>query len=534
MSLSTITTPNVVIQDAPAKIVSVETYPQLDLEEKSLDAPVYKYTKLTQVSGGTTQSLSTSTTLSTFNIPGGVAINLARSFLIFDLIVAAPTAAGYNVVQCDSIPLDYIQFVSQSGDLIGEVRNAQQFTKVVRPAHETIDEFNSRGPVPPGATVAAGGYATNHYLQPASWLTTPTIADSKLDVIAADLSTTEMNNQYMTDVAAGTTSVSLNWVSCSMVNQSVTLGEFNPLRMGVNYQASGVDRDGAQQALICQAQNGATIVHCKIPLKAFSGSIMALDKELYFGQNMQLKLNWQPLANWGFQTSSLTATQATATAFLAGAGATATQLSNYYLWLCKDTNPKNIENLMRQNQTTGVELLVPWNDSNSRPAGAAATSYTHSTLISPGSGLSVKRIYSTLINGNNTLTTVASANNVGQVKYTNLQSSIDSRFIQDAPLDETQDEVYNYMYPLIKGSPSGMSSRIWHIRNFYCDNFSDCDSLTKANENDAYYSGLSIGPVYRQYDVKYTLTSNAVGLICYQWVIYLKKLRITPLAVRYV
>lgn len=526
MSLNAITTPNVVIDQQP-KIMSVEMAPQLDLEEKSLDAPVYKWTKLTQVSGGTSQTLSTSTTLNTFNVPGGVAINLARSFLTFDVTISAPAGGSFNALQCDSVPLDYIQFVSQSGDVIGEVRNAQQFTKVVRPAHENLDEFQSRGPVPPATTVAGSGYATNHYLQPASWLTSPSVTAAG-GAIAAALNSNELNSKYMTDVAAGTSSVSLNWVAGEVKLDTVTISQYNSLLIGPTYQASGVDKDGAQQALLVGAADAVIICHCKIPLKAFSGTLMSLDKQLYFGQNMQLKLNWQPLANWGFQTTSLTATNATSIAV------TGVALSNYYFWMCKDTNPKNIEYLMKQNQTTGVEILVPWNDGNNRGAPAAATSYTHSTLISPGAGLSVKRIYTTLVNGNNTLTTIASANNVGQVKYTNLQTSIDSRYVQDAPLDETQDEVYNYMYPMIKGSPSGMSSRIWHIRNFFCDNFSDCDTLVDANKNDSYYSGLSIGPVYRQYDVKYTLTSNAVGLICYQWVIYLRKLRITPISIKFV
>lgn len=530
MSQNAITTPNVVINEQP-KIMSVEMAPQLDLEEKSLDAPVYKWTKLTQVSGGTDQALSASTTLSTINIPGGVAMNLSRSFISFDVTIAAPAANGYNVLQCDSVPLDYIQFVSQSGDVIGEVRNAQQYTKVVRPAHESLDEFQSRGPVPPATTTALTGYGTNHFLQPASWLCSPAVT-AVGGAIAASLTTNEMNSKYMTDAANGTTSVSLNWVPCEVLLTTATAAQYNGLLTGVTYQASGVDKDGAPQALMVAAQNQVLICHCKIPLKAFSGTIMSLDKQLYFGQNMQLKLNWQPYANWGFQIdNTLIATNVNTTAV------TSVTLSNYYLWLCKDTNPKNIEYLMKQNQTTGVEILVPWNDGNSRPTpatGGTPGTYTHSTLISPGAGLSVKRIYTALFSGTNQLTRVASANNVGQVKYTAIQTSVDSRYVQDAPLDETLDEVWNYMYPMIKGSTSGLSSRCWHIRNFFCDNFSDCDTLVDANKNDGYYSGLSIGPVYRQYDVRYTIPANAAALSCCQWIIYLKKLRITPLSVRYV
>ncbi len=511
MSESTITTPNVIMNQQPAKIVSVEQAPQLDLEEKSLDAPVYKWTKLTQVSGGTTQTLTTSTTLTQFNIPGNVVTNLSRSFLSFDVTMSEETKDKFSVMQCDSIPIDYIQLKSQSGDVIGEVRNAQRYTKVVRPAHTHISDYMSRGVAVPRTNSTASpqttGFQTNWYLQPASNLT----GDATATLVAG-----ELNSKYIDEIANGTQSVSLSWTSTANA---------------IIYSANGIDVPNAPQALYTNGVAAANppvfgsrvICNVKIPLSAFSSTIMGIDKNLYFGQNMQIWINWQPLSGWGFGSTLAAGTLAQLTNV---------SFTNFYLYLCKDTNPKNIEYMMRQNQTTGVEMLVPWCDGSNRTSAAANTSFTYSTLISPGSGLAVKRVYTSVFD--DTCVTGANPVNTLACKYTDLQSSVDSRYIQDAPIGVINNELYHYMWPQIKNSAAGLSALSFLVRPFFVDNFSDADGLVEANKNDTLYSGLSIGPVFRQYDVKFTQVAQGNQLTYYQWVVYLRKLRITPISIKFV
>lgn len=493
----------------PVKISGKEIAPQLDYGGHDLEAPVYKFTKLTQVSGGTTQALSASTTLNTFNLPSNVVYNFNRSFIIFDLSISACTNANYNVVQTDSVPIDYIQLLTQGGDLIANIQNCQEYTKVVRPLHTPLDEYNSLGPAVPATTVAASGYATNHYLQPGTWLQ---------GAATAALVAGTIDSRYMTDATAGTTSVSLGMVATGNA---------------VTYAASGSDKPNAPQGLLVSAvenSDSASVltIHCKIPLKAFAGSVLSMDKNIYFGQNMQIKINWKALSKWGFQTSSLTATNSTASA-LAGVS-----LTNYYLWACKDTNPVNINKMASQFAIEGFNLLVPYCDGSQRPSPASSTSFTYSTLITPGSGLAVKRILTTAINGNNDLSSVASANNVNQAKYSQLQSDIDAKYIQDAPLDLTQQEDYNYVFNMIRNTAAGLSARCYAIRPVWVDNFSDCDDGSKWNDNDCLYSGLDIGSSYRTYNVKYTIGSSSVPPTFYQWIVYLKRLRINPLGVKYI
>jgi len=530
MNSNPIITPNVVLgsESAPRTVFN-EVAPQLDLSEKGLDAPIYKYTKLTQVSGGTQQTIA-STTLCQFNIPGSLLWNPARSFLIFDVTLAAAGGGNYNVLNADSIPIDYVQLMTQSGDIVAELRNAQAYTRNIRPAHTYIGDYNSRGPVPVSTTVANAGYATNWFSQPATWLTND--ANDAAGVVTNNLVAGEINSKYMVDDDTGATVVSSSWTKTPYWLVA-GVGANQLLQNGITYRAGGVDVPNAPQTMIVgQTANAVSIVHCKIPLNAFSSTLLAVDKNFYFGQNMQLRVNFHSPSQWGFYTSSLTATNATASPFAN------VVLNNMYLWVCKDANPKNVEHMTNLVQSTGYEMIVPWNNSSTRNSGAA-TGFTYSTLISPGAGLALKRIYTVAFNNGNTLTTTALANNVSGVKWKSIQTLMDARPIQDAPLtignggNLDNDEPYNYMYPMIKNSVAGLSSRCWYIRNFWCDNFSDCSESHYFNENDTKYSGLSLGPVYRQYDVRYVFGSSQT-LNFAQYEVYIRKLRISPIDVKFV
>ena len=116
--------------------------------------------------------------------------------------------------------------------------------------------------------------------------------------------------------------------------------------------------------------------------------------------------------------------------------------------------------------------------------------------------------------------------NVNQVKWTQIQSFLDGIPIQDQPLVDANNDVWNFMYPLIKNTPCGLSIREFQTNEFFVDNFSDCDDGSKFPENDTKDSGLDID-IPKQYHVQLT-TIPAATILLQQYQVWIRKLITKP------
>ncbi len=119
--MSTVISPDLAVN--PSVPISGGDYAkQLDLAPRSYTAPVYKLRRFTQISGGTSLTLSTATTMSQFNIPGDKVWNLSKSYLQFDVVAPVGVNPTINTIFTDCLPLDSIQLQTASGKILANIQ----------------------------------------------------------------------------------------------------------------------------------------------------------------------------------------------------------------------------------------------------------------------------------------------------------------------------------------------------------------------------------------------------------------------------
>jgi hypothetical protein len=123
---------------------SSQTPSQIDYKLRSVEAPRYKYVKvsISNQSVFPIPILATTSSLIEFRMPNSV-YNLSRSFISYQLAIAAPVnAAGYNWTHEDVFDLGQsIQFGSTGGQPIVDLQWAQNFTKLNRKICSQLDDY---------------------------------------------------------------------------------------------------------------------------------------------------------------------------------------------------------------------------------------------------------------------------------------------------------------------------------------------------------------------------------------------------------
>lgn len=470
---------------------------QLNIAPTKLVSPVYKLRKFTQVSGGSTLSLSTSPTQSIFNIPGNGVWNFSKSFIKFDALFAAIPVVNpnnipaLNVLYCDCLPVDSIQLL-YDGRVLSELTNAQLYTKVAQHLATDLDDYFSRGGV---------------------------YGDSALGTAFPITQITGCNP------VAGTFARTTAQITANVPTEcSITDDGASPQVCGASARpatnASGSDcYDRAPQRLIAGAANANLQCRYKVPLKAFLGTIFAMDKDLHFAQNLQLVINWADYRNFGF---TVQVDMATNLADLA----TVPTITKYNLYLAEDIG-ETADALRNVVRSSGMNVVVPYTYCKPLTVPANSTNGTNSQPLTQGMGISLKRIL--------TIPSIANADtnkrnntfNVGGVKFTTIQSTLDGKPLQDQKLVLADSDVWNYQRELIKKSAAGLSSRTWEENCFFLDNFSDCYDSTHFYENDTMESGLRIDTPQKTYEVNIEKTT-AGSITLNQYQTWTKLLAIRP------
>lgn len=288
---------------------------------------------------------------------------------------------------------------------------------------------------------------------------------------------------------------------------------------------SGVADVMSEQHMVTSGSTNTLFVRCRFSLSAFVGTVLAMNKDLYFGQNMQLYINWQQTNRWGFDG---TIAGATATG-LGANSATPLTITNYYLWVAEDIVEENTKPIVAQAKSVGINMLVPWTNSNSLSVTSSNNgTFSYPVQLNPGTGVSLKRCVVVPILSSNSLASSNNNDNVNSVKYQYVQSFLDAKPLQDLMLNNATSDVFNWLKPQLEGTAVGLSNRVYQINNFWIDNFSDARSGSQIPYNDVKESGMYID-IPRQYNVQFQQSAAAGGnlLLCgYQtWV---RRLAIKP------
>lgn len=477
------------------KVSQEDVAKQYDLVPTVLKAPNYQLIRRTQVQGGASITLSdNATTLSQFDIPGSNVYNFSRSYITIDMSTAADTTLTNYFV--DRIPFETIQLLTASGQPIARLSTVQAYTKVAQPLALSKEEYLSRGRVY-NSTALGTGFPISQAqgCQPAGLVAGG--ANAVVSRARVALFANYGSDAELVDDGAG----------------AVTPSESPAIA------ASGTDLTGlAPQILASSATGAVAAIRWRIPLKAFVGTLLAMDRDFYFGQNLQLEILWKARNNISY-CSNITGGAITASA-------AALTTSKYYLYLCQNVDAGHVGMMREQFHKGGFEVLIPYTNCSSIPIPAAAGTYTISTQLTPGMGRRLKRCITIPILNSNANSTTSNNFNVGAIKWSQVQSSLDGRMLQQQALVVQDSDHWNYLFNKIKNSAIGMSQRTLDNNSFMLDDFSDADDSTQYQENDCKESGLIIS-VPMTYEVQFVKTGT-VAHSYLQYQTYIRALSIRP------
>lgn len=516
----------------------IEVASQLDLQPKTLSTSIYKYKRLNQINGGSKLSISSSASESVFNLPAEC-WNISRGFLTFYAAVPA-TAGRYNVLHTDVIPMDSISLTTSSGEVLAKLDNLPAFSKTVRFAMTPKKEFLSRGRAVMGDAAASipdayrDAFHYSHQCQPTDVmninlgdLTNAATGTPKYIRHSGAVNTGSDNSSVLTyasvagiaalAVADPPTQANVIAIRGALANVNAAAAAATVTLNSASYAEGHTHQGQVPQSIATAAVvNHVNVMKYKIDLKSFHGTLLALDKTMYFGgEILQLRINWSPKAQWGFVTDIDLTNVAELADF---------DINDYALFLPQDINQETATQLKTEVMTKGLKTLIPYTNSSNASSNAAG-SFTVASQYTPNQGIALKRVFTVPVHNTNARQYAANCENVAAVKWSDVQSSLDAKPIQDLRIGVANGMAWQFLEPYFKESAL-LNEREYLIRAFWCDVFGSAGTSDQWDEDDTKESGLSLAGTTKQYEVNFTTVPAALKF--YQYSTFVRNLTIAP------
>jgi len=313
-------------------IMSITLSNEINYSTKAELHPNYRLDQLTPQSSAQVVITNAGGNNSLFEI-NPVAFNLNKSYLCFDYVTAAPIAARVaNVFRSVLSPIRQIQFYARNGQMMCDLQNFDVFSRVIFNSDFSIDELANGNP------------------------DTPVYRNNTLNSTA----TIGGANGARPGLVAAPTRANLSYIEQAYVNANLTA-------------------------------TTATTTRYRIPFSFFKNTILALNKDLYFGDITYLRIYWNQYTNLGFISDGLDPPVAFA-AFAANVN-----IDNLYMYLAVETNEKINATLAQTIASpVGLNTLIDFvYQENFVPTGATPSFYVK---YGPGMGQRLKRIYWCFLN----------------------------------------------------------------------------------------------------------------------------------------
>ena len=254
------------------------------------------------------------------------------------------------------------------------------------------------------------------------------------------------------------------------------------------------------------------VVNFQIAGSELYNTILSLDKSVYFGEVLQLRITFQPKDAVGFwSTDADGGTPASATGNITLTGL------NYYL--AQEQNARVVNDLVETVSTSGMSLVVPFVHSYKTTATAADTAV--SIRLSRGHGQSLERIYTIPINGAEAFATRYVADAGALVSFYSL---LNSRRLQEFDvLCGTKD--YDWLRAHEKKGRVVSLSEVENDTKNFAWSDSWCDGLECAIHQKL--GGLDLS-VEQKYDIYFKAATTATTTKYYTAVVCQKMLSISP------
>jgi len=289
-----------------------------------------------------------------------------------------------------------------------------------------------------------------------------------------------------------------------------------------------------KQYLIHGAKSGAgganpqsLVYRRKISLDAYKDSIFAMDRDLYFGQDMYIDIQAGPATKMVFSATEPDNP-------LTGAAPMTTDLSitKCYLYLAVEVNPLIVASIKHKYVTSGISMMIPYPYMKRLTTTAAAnTSFGLNYIVQPAMGLTLQKIIYQPQNVTESSNTFYDTYNVNGVKLIEYQTALDSQPLQDEKINCSSTVLSDWRHnkQFCHNTPI-LNSNVYQANFFHQDCWSGCygsnTSLTVPHENIV--AGLPLD-IARTWSLDGTTGSVAVGLQHYIYVIVQRELTIHPI-----
>ncbi len=424
------------------------------------------------------------TAYSEFEIVPSQVFNLSKSYLDFDVTVPAGGADIGNYLHNGFIaPIDTIEVTTAGGRQLVFLQNVPYMSKIMLRPTTDYDDFLTNPQ--PGVSNAAIAFPT-------------TIAVN------------------------GTTS------RCSMFhrNDSVSqIGGADKLGAGMIASLTGApavvesNYIGVSNWLVSTA-NTATAIRYSLPLNLFAGSLLSVNKDLYFGQTIRLRVTWNQGKFFGFRGAIPPANNAVP----ALSDPSLVSLSTGRLRLAIQANPISENAIKQRVLTEGIHLNVPYTHTF-KYTQAAAGDISPTRKINKSHGQRLLRIFTTVFNA------ASEANgggiycqnyNVDSLLFTQVRSQLDGKNLQDSNLITANGDLYLALQDRLDKSVGGSAGSFYNSC-YMLDDWTPWKTKD-SKQGDTMVAGLSLAEE-RQYDI--TFTAVQANPLVFQFIVCQKLLSIT-------
>jgi hypothetical protein len=285
--------------------------------------------------------------------------------------------------------------------------------------------------------------------------------------------------------------------------------------------------------------NRATVVDLYIPFSMFHGTWLSTRQLQYFGQTVNLTVQWLPQSDMGFN-SGTTNNSFTFENSAAFNNDTAPAISNVKIMLAVESNMNVTNALLAQWQTSGIKQYLPRLSFDKRPVAANQSgTFTHNTSVSlPQNGFAIQRVYCFLANEgvgsqrhnlSNSYTGDGNVNPEAYARWKTILYTLDSQSESDTALSPGE------AYALIKArsAPQNWMCTSFTMWNNLCPGYMvDYTGSAIAQLSNRSVTGLQTVSTMRNLAVTYTLNALDVPQSSYIVVQSLSKLVCSAQGVR--
>lgn len=486
---------------------------QLDYKKDVYVHPSYRYNKILPLSGQTTQTEAVGGGAETmFELPV-YAINLANSFVTFSFRIPAAPNPGYNNVFKDCFPhWRQAQLYTRSGIYICDLNEVSNYTKVTFNVETPLKDFldidfmtgiagGADGP-PPSFAVAAtpGSIGSGWHFHRSGSVKDGLAGNAARPGIAAAFASNP--TIVFPDAAVNTTTggaATLRTIHIPLqITDPAAIGNLTVVPPVATPAASYYDYTEPsyvyRSALEAGAAESALNMNVMLPLKYLKNTIFSVDKDIYFGEIIIMRIVWGPSVKTVFSNTN-------ATILNTGALATVNNIAifNLALYLAVEKNPEITNQLRTQVAGTGFSVLIPYiytykNNLN-------GTNQNVSLRFNRGHGMKLAKVYHSIFHNTESSSTAYDHNNINGAKCSSYYSMLNNERMQEYNVDCTQLDDYNLHREYLKDKVL-QTGNIYQYNWFHMDNFTGKE-FDSSNSED----GLDL-TIEQKWDI-YCTTANA-------------------------